>query len=141
MIITIKRKDGEMQSPTITIDTESCHYTYALVEALELALRLDGHDEKTIKQVFSSIEDFKREYGEEHTGTTRPLTRFLELIPDDYFGNTVQPVPSRASIEKIACEEFNNIGDEGLFPNHTDKDIWTSGFTDGVEWSLRKLPT
>ena len=30
--------------------------------------------------------------------------------------------------ESVANEEFKNVGDDGLFPNHTDKDIWISGF-------------
>jgi len=34
-------------------------------------------------------------------------------------------------LEHLASEEFKNIGDEGLFPNHTDKDIWTAGFKAG----------
>jgi hypothetical protein len=34
-------------------------------------------------------------------------------------------------LEHLANEEFKNIGDEGLFPNHTDKDIWTAGFKAG----------
>ena len=37
------------------------------------------------EQVFSSIEDFKYEFGDEQKETTRPLSRFLRLIPDDYF--------------------------------------------------------
>lgn len=37
------------------------------------------------EQVFSSIENFKHEYGKEQEGTTRPLSRFLSLIPKDYF--------------------------------------------------------
>ena len=37
------------------------------------------------EQVFSSIECFKYEFGEEQKGTTRPLSRFLGLIPDNYF--------------------------------------------------------
>ena len=32
------------------------------------------------------------------------------------------------AIEEIANEEFKNVGDEGLFPNHSDKDIWMCGF-------------
>ena len=31
------------------------------------------------------------------------------------------------NIEEIAFEEFKNVGDDGLFPNHTDKDIWIAG--------------
>jgi len=53
MIITVKRKDGERQSPIVTIDTETCLHPYAIMEALELALKLDGHDENAIKQVFN----------------------------------------------------------------------------------------
>lgn len=36
--------------------------------------------------------------------------------------------------EKIAEEQFKYVGDVGLFPNHTDKDIWMSGFVAAMEW-------
>lgn len=39
-----------------------------------------------------------------------------------------------SDIEKTAFAEFEKVGDEGLFPNHTDKDIWISGFKSGSEW-------
>jgi len=42
------------------------------------------------------------------------------------------------SIEQTANEEFKNVGDEGLFPNHTDKDIWISGFKDGYQYNEDK---
>ena len=35
--------------------------------------------------------------------------------------------------ESLAYSEFKNVGDEGLFPNHTDKDIWVSGFKAAIE--------
>jgi len=38
------------------------------------------------------------------------------------------------NIEKIAFEEFKNVGDDGLFPNHTDKDIWIAGFKAGYSY-------
>ena len=38
------------------------------------------------------------------------------------------------SIEQIAINEFDKVGDDGLFPNHTDKDIWVSGFKAGFEY-------
>ena len=43
-------------------------------------------------------------------------------------------------LEHLANEEFKNIGDEGLFPNHTDKDIWTAGFKAGYlkKWKKEK---
>jgi len=34
-------------------------------------------------------------------------------------------------LHTLANEEFEKVGDEGLFPNHTDKDIWTAGFKAG----------
>lgn len=37
-------------------------------------------------------------------------------------------------IEKIAFEQLKNVGDEGLFPNHTNGDIYVRGFVDAVEW-------
>lgn len=49
MIITVKMKDG----PVTTIDTEACSHSYAIREALELALKLDGCDESIIDQVFN----------------------------------------------------------------------------------------
>jgi hypothetical protein len=34
-------------------------------------------------------------------------------------------------IEEIALREYENVGDDKLFPNHTDKDIWIAGFKEG----------
>ncbi len=38
-------------------------------------------------------------------------------------------------LEIVANEEFKNVGDDGLFPNHTDKDIWIAGFKAGFKFS------
>ena len=43
------------------------------------------------------------------------------------------------NIEEIAFEEFKNVGDDGLFPNHTDKDIWIAGFKAGYSYLLNKI--
>ena len=40
-----------------------------------------------------------------------------------------------SQVEQLALEEFKKVSDEGLFPNHTDKDIWISGFKSGVEFN------
>lgn len=37
------------------------------------------------EEVFSSVSEFKYAYGKEQEGTTRPLSRFVSLIPQDYF--------------------------------------------------------
>jgi len=59
MIITIKSKDDERQKPVITIDTSTCLYPYSIIEALELALKLDGYDENIIKRIFNHQYDIK----------------------------------------------------------------------------------
>lgn len=55
---------------------------------------------------------------------------------------------SKEEILKLAEAEFLNICDEGLFPNHSDKDIWINGFNAGYaashpsavqEEALRKI--
>lgn len=43
-----------------------------------------------------------------------------------------------ATLDQTINEQFQHIGDEGLFPNHTDRDIWASGFRAGVEWMFRQ---
>lgn len=37
------------------------------------------------EQVFSSLDEFEEAYKESYSDT-RPLTRFISLIPDDFFG-------------------------------------------------------
>jgi hypothetical protein len=41
--------------------------------------------------------------------------------------------------EEYALSEFENVGDEGLFPNHSDKDIWVAGFKAGYEFAKEKF--
>lgn len=59
MKITIERNDNEIQRPIVTINTETCHYPYAIRNALKLALELDGYDESTINEVFGMMPDTK----------------------------------------------------------------------------------
>ena len=42
-------------------------------------------------------------------------------------------------IYDVARKEFENVGDEGLFPNHSDKDIWVNGFKEGIVWMLKNF--
>ena len=38
--------------------------------------------------------------------------------------------------EAVALEQYDqSVGDDGLFPNHTDKDIWIAGFKAGYIYS------
>ena len=34
-------------------------------------------------------------------------------------------------MQKLIDTEFENVGDEGLFPNHSDKEVWANGFRAG----------
>jgi len=61
MIITINRTNEERQTAIVTIDTKSCNYPYAIREALELALKLDGYSNYTIDEVFERNQDCKKE--------------------------------------------------------------------------------
>jgi hypothetical protein len=57
MKIIIERNEEELQTPIVTIDTKTCHYPYAIRDALKLALELDGYDKETINQVFGIMVD------------------------------------------------------------------------------------
>jgi hypothetical protein len=61
MIITINRTNEQRQTAIVTIDTKSCNYPYAIREALELALKLDGYSNYTIDEVFEKNQDYKKE--------------------------------------------------------------------------------
>ena len=52
MKIIIERESDERQTPIVTIDTKTCHYPYAIRNAIELALELDGYCKETINEVF-----------------------------------------------------------------------------------------
>ena len=41
--------------------------------------------------------------------------------------------------EEIVNLEFEKVGDDKLFPNHTDKDIWVAGFKAGYEYTQKIL--
>jgi transcription elongation factor Elf1 len=43
-------------------------------------------------------------------------------------------------VEEVARKEFEKVGDEGLFPNHTDKDIWVSGFVAAIKYVKSTYP-
>jgi len=52
MKLIIERNEKEHQGANVTIDTKELIYPYAIREALELALELDGHSEQAIAEVF-----------------------------------------------------------------------------------------
>ena len=56
-IIIDNRDFDSTQRPLVTIDTHTCTYPYAIRNAIELALKLDGYDEATIKEVFGIMPD------------------------------------------------------------------------------------
>lgn len=59
MKIIIERNQSESQTPIVTIDTKTCHYPYAIRDAIELALELDGYSKETINEVFNEEFDMQ----------------------------------------------------------------------------------
>lgn len=60
-IIIDNNTSDSRQSAIVEIDTKHCQYPYAIREALELALKLDGYSQETISAVFNSeFEDAKK---------------------------------------------------------------------------------
>jgi hypothetical protein len=59
MIITVDNSNTERQQAVVTIDTKHCIYPYAIREAIEVALRLDGYSEECIDSVFGRERDAK----------------------------------------------------------------------------------
>lgn len=56
MKIIIKRNE---QTPEITIDLKDVNYTYAIIDALRLAMKIDGFTQETINDVFNLGKDVK----------------------------------------------------------------------------------
>jgi hypothetical protein len=52
MKIIVERNNDGRQYPIVTIDTKTCHYPYAIRNALILALELDGYTSNDINEVF-----------------------------------------------------------------------------------------
>ena len=46
---------------------------------------------------------------------------------------------SDEEIDNVVVKEYENVGDEKLFPNFTDKDIWQNGFYEGAKWYREQL--
>jgi hypothetical protein len=46
---------------------------------------------------------------------------------------------SDEEIDNAVVIGYENVGDEKLFPNHTDKDIWMNGFYEGAKWYREQL--
>jgi len=58
------------------------------------------------------------------------MTEYKEYLMS-YYASQPRPATQVEGVEQMAFKEFENVGDEGLFPNHSDKDIWVNGFIAG----------
>ncbi len=72
----------------------------------------------------------------ETKGIGTNVIRHAKLINVDKLGNDEI---SDEEIDNAVVIEYENVGDEKLFPNHTDKDIWMNGFYDGARWYREQL--
>jgi hypothetical protein len=46
---------------------------------------------------------------------------------------------SDEEIDNAVVKQYENVGDDKLFPNHSDKDIWMNGFYEGAKWYREQL--
>jgi hypothetical protein len=46
---------------------------------------------------------------------------------------------SDEEIDNAVVLQYENVGDEKLFPNHSDKDIWMNGFYEGAKWYREQI--
>lgn len=123
MIITVKMKDGERQKPIVTIDTETCHYPYAIREAIELALELDGYTKETIGEVFGRYREdckVKSEPNEAGSSLTVDASK-LSRIPQSY--NYIHGQGFEAEINGIKCQGNVSLGANGNIYLCQDKKI------------------
>lgn len=141
MIITVKMKDGERQKPIVTIDTETCHYPYAIREAIELALELDGYTKETIDEVFGrQREDCKVESEPTGAGNT------LAVDASKPSGIQTKPPYSyvhgqkfKAEIYGIECEGMVSVRGNGCFylcQNKIDGDAAPEKFGYKYSWCI-----
>jgi len=108
--------------------------TYNLEDAVRIAFdRFNNHKNKELDQLLMETgqvfhgfinEEFWSEYDESIKN------RILEYRKRYTYEEPIVPNNS----EEIARYEFEKVGDDKLFPNHTDKDIWISGFKAGYNY-------
>jgi ethanolamine utilization protein EutQ (cupin superfamily) len=58
MKIIVKRNE---QQPKITLDLKDVHYPYAIRDAIQVALEIDGFTKETIAEIFNQMPDAKAE--------------------------------------------------------------------------------
>lgn len=110
-------------------------------------MRLHPDDDKVIEsnplnilEILSGTKnkvEFELVYGD--GGINYPKIHW-EYIEDDDNEHIVEAngMIDDDSIEVIANQRFKSVGDDGLFPNHSDKDVWVSGFIEGFK-EMQKL--
>ena len=63
----------------------------------------------------------------------------IDALGDYFYCRYWERDTDELTAEEYALSAFENIGDEGLFPNHSDKDIWVDGFKAGYEMAKEKF--
>ena len=91
---------------------------------VEVQYTKPGFIEKRLKQMFEQASYDELQGVIDLYGVDGTLKMFKEAKPE-------------LLIDRIANEEFKKVGDDRLFPNHTDKDIWVNGFKAGF-WYHKK---
>ena len=120
MKIIVKNNNSERQSPEVTIDTSTCHYPYAIREALQLALELDGCDKETIKNVFNLQEDEK----------TLPIDASGQAEQEGHFEDTTSGFLNAISYLKQVDERMLQLIKPHEIVKHANR-IWAKNLQSG----------
>ena len=55
MKIIIEENQSETETPIVTVDLKTCHYPYAIRNAIKLALKVYGYEDDLINEVFNQM--------------------------------------------------------------------------------------
>ena len=101
-----------------------------LIQRFQKWLDTNPHEDIVAAECANIAEEYADGKVEEHM---KKISTAIPITP-----KTIRDFNKNSEI--IAYDAFGYmVADEGLFPNHSDKDIWVSGFKSGLEWMIKQL--
>lgn len=86
---------------------------------------LSNHKFHSLQEIFYKVDDTHLEIFNNILPASENTTR---ISPEKFLDDM--------ELEALALTQFNGAGDDGLFPNHSDRDIWVDGFIKGYTYFL-----
>jgi len=108
MKITVTNTNSERQAASVTIDTKGLNYPYAIREAIELALRLDGYQEDTIREVFNRYPDACKPPAALEKVGIESNTVLKTPDPQEFLTEQPDVLLPRKSLDKLIDSGFDN---------------------------------